>query len=109
MGLKGYLTVILILLIGSFSYAQDNIPDIAQDTIIYDEANEYIHIYKNRITARAFYVNTSNSLTLIDRDTDFSVNLTPNKQNRIGASVALVCTMLKTAPLAKPRYSQNST
>ncbi|WP_066223166.1 DUF4421 domain-containing protein [Formosa haliotis] len=88
MGLKTLLTVILITVMANLCHAQDSIPNVEQDSIIYDESNEYIHVYKNRITARAFFVSTSNSLTLVDRDTDFSIDLTPNKQDRIGASVA---------------------
>jgi hypothetical protein len=59
-----------------------------EEEIIYKEESEYKVSYPNRITARAFYVNTSNSLQIKDRNSDDFFNLEPNKQNRIGASVS---------------------
>lgn len=61
-----------------------------KDSIIYGEqVNDYIYIYKNRVTAMVYYINTSNSLTLIDRDnSNLEFALYPNKQDKIGASLA---------------------
>ena len=73
------------------AFGQDNIPATENDTlqtIMYEETSDYIQIYKNRITAKLYYVNTSNSLMVQDRDSDIYFNLVPNKQDRIGASVA---------------------
>lgn len=58
------------------------------DSIVYDQETKYIHKFPNRITARLFYVNTSNVITVNDRNSDVSFKLNPNKQDRIGASVS---------------------
>lgn len=58
------------------------------DSVIYDQETKYIHKFPNRITARLFYVNTSNSITVNDRNSDVTFKLNPNKQDRIGASVS---------------------
>ena len=58
------------------------------DSIIYDIKNEYIESFPNRITTRLFYTNTYNSLTIKSRDFNETIDLEPNKQNRLGASVA---------------------
>ncbi|MDO6759816.1 DUF4421 family protein [Tamlana sp. 2_MG-2023] len=85
---------ILINLLCLPFFAQNNIPnESTQDTIqniVYSEQNnDYIYIYKNRITARAFFVKTSNSLRIRDRnDSNNEFHLYPNNQDKIGASVA---------------------
>lgn len=58
------------------------------DSIVYNIQTEYIESFPNTITTRLFYINTYNSLTIKDRNFDETVNLEPNKQNRLGASVA---------------------
>ncbi|WP_066223165.1 DUF4421 family protein [Formosa haliotis] len=58
-----------------------------QKDSLFDKENEYVRFYKNRITARVFYVNTSNSLSLNDDNSQQVLNLNANKQSRIGASV----------------------
>ncbi|WP_053989984.1 DUF4421 family protein [Mangrovimonas sp. TPBH4] len=92
MGLKLGILNLLIGLTGASVWAQITHEEIVQDTtatnIIYKEASEYKASYPNRITARAFYVNTSNDLKIKDRNSDDFFNLEPNKQNRIGASVS---------------------
>lgn len=75
----------LILFILFFSISTN-----AQETtgaIVYDERDDYIESFPNRITARLFYVNTSNSFNLNDKSSG-DVKLIPNKQDRIGASVS---------------------
>lgn len=83
MGLKHARFSIVFFFVAFLSSAQDSIPEI-----IYDFESEYIHKFPNRITGRLFYVNTSNSLTVNDRNSDASFKLIPNKQNRIGGSVS---------------------
>ncbi|MGJ5642934.1 DUF4421 domain-containing protein [Formosa sp. S-31] len=92
MGLKKWiLSIALILSFSTTYFAQDTNQTVENDSlapIVYSEANDYIHIYKNRITARLFFVNTSNSLSVIDHENDINYDLAANKQNRIGASLA---------------------
>ncbi|QYA24949.1 DUF4421 domain-containing protein [Gramella sp. MT6] len=80
MGLKAFF-IVFLLFAASFSNAQD----IELDSI--KELN-YIQKFPNKITGRLFYINTSNSFEFKGRLTDQRVSLTPNKQNRIGASIA---------------------
>ena len=58
------------------------------DSTVYDVKTEYIESFPNRLTTRLFYINTYNSLTIKSRNVNQTFNLEPNKQNRIGASVA---------------------
>lgn len=83
MGVKGFIYSFVLLFGSSICFGQDSIPDI-----IYEKHTEYKETFPNRITARLFFVNTSNSLTVNDRNSDLYFNLTPNKQDRIGASVS---------------------
>lgn len=83
MGVKQITAFLLLLFFGLFSWSQDSIP-----VVRYLESTAYKEVFKNRITARLFYVNTSNSLQVSDRNSDISIKLIPNKQNRIGASIA---------------------
>ena len=83
MGLKPISFVLICLFTGWLSLAQDSIPEIA-----YAQFSEHKEVFLNRVTARLFYVNTSNSLELNDRDSDLSYKLKPNNQKRIGGSVA---------------------
>jgi hypothetical protein len=83
LGIKGFKYGFILLLISSFCFGQDSIPDV-----IYEKHTEYKETFPNRITARLFFVNTSNSLTVNDRNSDLFFNLNPNKQDRIGASVS---------------------
>ncbi|CDF81143.1 conserved hypothetical protein (DUF4421) [Formosa agariphila KMM 3901] len=88
---KIILTSVIAVICGLSVLAQDRNTTIENDSlqaIIYEETSDYIQIYKNRITAKLYYVDTSNSLMVQDRNSNFYVNLVPNKQNRIGASVA---------------------
>jgi hypothetical protein len=91
MDLKLVIWTFIMCLTGFIGTAQDSIQSIVQDSlkpVVYDQENEYIHIYKNRITGRIFFVNTSNTINVNDRNSDVSFKLTPNKQDRIGASVS---------------------
>ncbi len=83
MGLKQVLTIFIIILTSKNSWSQDSIPEV-----IYSEQTEYKELFPNRITGRLFYVNTSNSIEIRDRNSDLFFKLNPNKQNRIGASVS---------------------
>ncbi|WP_066222166.1 DUF4421 family protein [Formosa haliotis] len=73
----------LFVIFFQLSYSQ-----IENDTILYAIKNEFIEKYPNRITAKTFYINTYNSYVFGDRDTDMRLEMNPNKQNRIGASVS---------------------
>ncbi|WP_406847124.1 DUF4421 domain-containing protein [Xanthomarina sp. GH4-25] len=83
MGVKNYIYLIILLLGNSICWAQDSIPEV-----IYEKHTAFKETFPNRITARFFYVNTSNSLTVNDRNSNLFFNLNPNKQDRIGASVS---------------------
>lgn len=83
MGLNCLGTILIIVLVSSTSWAQDSIPEV-----IYEKHTAYKDLFPNRITARLFYVNTSNSLMIKDRNSNLFFKLNPNKQNRIGASVS---------------------
>jgi hypothetical protein len=83
MGKRSLVFVFLFLTISSSVLAQKEM-----DTIAYDEETEYIHKFPNRITARLFYVNTSNLLVVNDRNSSLFFKLNPNKQNRIGAQMS---------------------
>lgn len=83
MGLKNSLFCVLLFTLPLLCFSQET-----DEEIIYKEETEYKVSYPNRITARAYYVNTSNSLILKDRNSDAFFNLEPNKQNRIGASIS---------------------
>lgn len=82
MGLKN------IILVASLCLPTILFSKETEEEIVYIEETDHKVSYPNRITARAFYVNTSNSLILKDRFSDLFFNLEPNKQNRIGASVS---------------------
>lgn len=83
MGKRSIVFVFLLLAISSSVLAQKEM-----DSIAYDEETEYIHKFPNRITARLFFVNTSNSLVVNDRNSSLFFKLNPNKQNRIGAQMS---------------------
>ncbi|MCF1420998.1 MULTISPECIES: DUF4421 domain-containing protein [Mangrovimonas] len=83
MGLKKLALSLSLAILPIITFSQET-----EEEIVYKEESEYKVSYPNRITARAFYVNTSNSLILKDRFSDLFFNLEPNKQNRIGASVS---------------------
>ncbi|GAA4295527.1 DUF4421 family protein [Aestuariibaculum suncheonense] len=65
-------------------------PNIAQSITDSNAVNltKYKKIYHNVITTRAFFTNTSNTLKVKDRKSNQSFNLEPNKQDRIGLSLA---------------------
>ncbi|WP_228851446.1 DUF4421 domain-containing protein [Aegicerativicinus sediminis] len=79
--MKHYLPLCLICLAYFTSYSQE-------ENVEYSDANEFVETFKNRITAKLFYVNTYNSYVFSDRNSNLSFDLEPNKQNRIGASIA---------------------
>jgi hypothetical protein len=83
MGLKKAIVPLLFSIISFTSNAQDGLQNI-----VYEKSTEYIKSFPNRITTRLFFVNTSNSLTVNDRNSSLFFNLNPNKQDRIGASVS---------------------
>ena len=82
MGLKVYIVAFICTLSG-IAFSQDSIPEV-----VYDAETDYKHFFPNRITARLFFVNTSNEMRVSDRDSDLYYDLVPNKQDRIGASIA---------------------
>lgn len=55
---------------------------------LYEKETDFIRTYLNRVTARTFFVNTSNSFVISSRFDDQRFELTPNKQDRIGAAVS---------------------
>lgn len=83
MGLNKFASILILMISGVFSWSQDSIPKI-----VYELNSEYITTFPNRITTRLFYVSTSNTLKVNDRNSDLFFNVTPNKQDRIGASVS---------------------
>lgn len=84
MGLKNVIFFASLCLIPTFiMFSQET-----EEDLVYIDETDYKVTYPNRITARAFYVNTSNSLLIKDRNSDLFFNMEPNKQNRIGASVS---------------------
>jgi len=52
------------------------------------EHSEYIKTFPDAITVRPFLLNTSNSLRVKERNSDNEIDLSANKQDRIGGSVA---------------------
>lgn len=83
MGLKRYSALVVLFISGISCWSQDSIQEI-----IYETHTEFIETFPNRITARLFYVNTSNTLRVNDRNSSLYYNINPNKQDRIGASVS---------------------
>ena len=83
MGLSKCITVLIFMISGLFAWSQDSIPDV-----IYETHSNYITTFPNRITTRLFFVNTSNTLRVNDRNSDLFFDIEPNKQDRIGASVS---------------------
>lgn len=83
MGIKNTIPLVLLFTLPLLCFSQET-----EEDIVYKKETEYKVSYPNRITGRLFYVNTSNSLEVKDRDSDASFNLEPNKQDRIGASVS---------------------
>ena len=81
--LKSITYTLFFVMLSPLSYAQEAVSDS-----LYEKDTEYIKSYLNRIAARAFYVNTSNSFVVNSRLDDQRYELTPNKQNRIGASAS---------------------
>ncbi|KAB1066855.1 DUF4421 domain-containing protein [Tamlana haliotis] len=94
MDLKPKLLCFLLNLLCLSLLAQNTKPnETKQDTIngiIYGEQpNAHIYIYKNRITTRAFFVKTSNSINIRNRgNPNEEFVLSPNNQDKIGVSVA---------------------
>ena len=92
MDLKSCFLSFALLLFSYLAFAQSTALNTALDSsaVVYGKkANDYIYIYKNRITAKAFYIKTSNSLVISGREgEDVGFNLYPNKQDKIGAAVA---------------------
>ena len=83
MGLIRIIFLILSMLLGLLSWSQDSIPKMASlDTIIYKAQ------FPNKITGRLFFVNTSNTVNIQSRTQDVDYNLIPNKQDRLGATIA---------------------
>ncbi|WP_240712680.1 DUF4421 domain-containing protein [Christiangramia lutea] len=61
--------------------AQESVQDSLQQ-------EQYIQKFPDKITGRLFYINTYNSFEFSSRQTEETVSLTPNKQNKIGAKVS---------------------
>lgn len=83
MGLKRYSAFVILFVSGISCWSQDSIQEI-----IYETHTDHIETFPNRITARLFYVNTSNTLRVNDRNSSLYYDINPNKQDRIGASVS---------------------
>jgi hypothetical protein len=84
MGLrKKMFFVTFLIAISSSCYAQDSI-----SKIVYTKSSDYITSFQNRISTRLFFVNTSNSLTINDRNSNQFFELIPNKQDHIGATIS---------------------
>ena len=85
MGLKRTTLLILIMLLGILSWSQDGIPEVVSSDSI-----KYKVQFPNKITGLLFFVNTSNSVNIRSRNQvkDEDYNLIPNKQDRLGVSVA---------------------
>ncbi|WP_169815713.1 DUF4421 family protein [Pseudotamlana agarivorans] len=85
---------LLLSLLSTSLFAQNEpqnaVNDSLQEIIYGVQNNDYIYIYKNRVTARAFFIKTSNPLTIRGRgdESHIQYQLNPNKQDKIGASVA---------------------
>lgn len=73
------------MLLGILSWSQDGIPEVVSSDSI-----KYKVQFPNKITGRLFFVNTSNSVNIRSRNQvkDEDYNLIPNKQDRLGVSVA---------------------
>lgn len=80
MGLKAFF-IVFLLIAGDISNAQE----LEQDSI---KQYDFIQKFPDKITGRLFYINTSNSFELKSRLSNERISLIPNKQNRLGASVA---------------------
>jgi hypothetical protein len=76
MGIK--LSVLILLF---FYFGNLNSQSKVQDT-------SYIRKFPDKITARLFGVNTSNSLSIQGRNDNLNYELLANKEDRIGASIA---------------------
>lgn len=83
MGLKRYSAFVILFVSGISCWSQDSIQEI-----IYETHTDHIETFPNRITARLFYVNTSNTLRVNDRNSSLYYDINPNKQDRIGTSVS---------------------
>ena len=83
MGLKRISAFVILFVSGISCWSQDSIQEI-----IYETHTDYIETFPNRITGRLFYVNTSNTLRVNDRNSSLYYDINPNKQDRIGASVS---------------------
>ncbi|WP_084647744.1 DUF4421 family protein [Gelidibacter mesophilus] len=83
MALKSIFTSVFFFLCIGLSFSQER-----ADAVIYDEQTDYIQAFPNHITARLYFVNTSNSFVFKDRNSPDVFKLNPNKQDHIGASVS---------------------
>lgn len=83
MALKHFYLVVSIFFCVQILFSQD-----LTDEIIYEQQTDYIQKFPNRITARLYFVNTSNSFVFKDRNSPDVFKLIPNKQDHIGASVS---------------------
>ncbi|MBD0831365.1 DUF4421 family protein [Aestuariibaculum sediminum] len=82
MGLRELFRLTLIVI--------NTIPLLAQNHLDSNtvRTSNYKKDYPNVVTVRAYYINTSNTLRIKDRNSNLAFDLEPNKQDRIGASVA---------------------
>lgn len=83
MGLTKKIFLILITFLGNLSWSQDSIP-----ALVSSDSIKYKVQFSDKITGRLFFVNTSNSVNVQSRNQDVDYNLIPNKQDRLGASIA---------------------
>ncbi|MBP1838526.1 DUF4421 family protein [Formosa algae] len=75
----------LLLFLATWSvFAQNENTD---NDSIFNTQSTYIRHYKNRIHAKIYYINTSNSLAINDRDSRIKLDLNANKESRIGGSI----------------------
>lgn len=73
----------VLLLMGMLSWSQDSISEVE-----HPKTTKYKSQFPNKISGRLFFVNTSNSVNIQSRNQDVDYNLVPNKQDRLGVSVA---------------------
>ena len=79
MGLKCYINILCIWALPLVVFSQT-------DTV--KKTQEYIKSFPDAITIRPFFLQTSNSYIIGSLESDDKINLTANKQDRIGATVS---------------------
>ncbi|NHN25638.1 DUF4421 domain-containing protein [Flavobacterium jejuense] len=84
MAIKISLLNSIVFIISVSCFSQET---IVKDTV-FNEKNSFIQSFPNNISTRLFFINTSNSLYVKDRNSNDFYILDPNKQDRIGATIS---------------------